>query len=169
MAYLSLNLMATSNKFKCGIVDSASADLVRFSEGRYATYGERSDLLGRIGDPRIPEERTRLFKMSPVSKMDNLKKATLLQFHGGGDALVRMEINADFSPELLKANTNYTFVYMPEAGHGLLEARKQYHAISELFLANCLNIPAESLVVTEKNLLDGLLIYGRKSFLSKKY
>ncbi|MBC3933358.1 alpha/beta hydrolase family protein [Undibacterium curvum] len=167
--YLSFNLMARSNQFKCAIVDSASADLVRFSEARYATYGEHSDLLSRIGDPRLPEERARLFKMSPVSKLDKLKDAKLLQFHGGSDAVVGMDINADFSPALLKANPNYTFVYLPDASHGLPEARQAYHAISELFLADCLNIRAQNLDVKERNLLDGLMIYGRKLFLSTAY
>lgn len=167
--YLALNLMAVSSKFKCGIVDSTSADLLRFSEARLADYGDRSDLLWRVGDPRIPDERLRLIAMSPVSRIDKLKNAKLLQFHGGRDSLVRMEINADFSPELLKVNTHYTFVFMPDASHGLLEARKQYHSISELFLEDCLNLPVENLDETERSALDGLLIYGQKTFLSRKH
>ena len=50
---------------------------------------------------------------------------------------------------MLAVNPRYTFVGMPQAGHGLYPHRIQYYALAENFLGKCLDVPMQEITKAE--------------------
>ncbi len=162
--FLSLHLLGnTEARFKCAAVDSNSADMVHFADWHFAKNKEKSDLLVRLGDTRIPEEKASLVAMSPSNNLAKYKNVKLLQLHGVRDAIVSIAGNAVFSEWMLANNPAYTFVSFPQDGHGLVASRAAYYAITEQFLASCLGTQAEPMHGTENAVWQ---LQGNKSWLT---
>jgi pimeloyl-ACP methyl ester carboxylesterase len=162
--YLALNFLAEPSRFRCGVVDSVAPDLLAFSVDRLARFGEHSDLLYRIGDPRIPAQRAALEAMSPLAKIGALRHARLLHFQGALDEITPIANTAEFTRKLLAVDPDYTYVHFAGEGHGLPGARGQYHALAEQFLGKCLGVVAEKMTETEKSGMGQEWIYGNRSF-----
>lgn len=169
-ADLALNLATKTQAIQCAVIDSAATDEVMFSEDHLASFGENSDLLYRVGDPRKVEDRKQIADMSPAYHIDIFKSLKLLQFHGGKDTLARMATNEKFATTMEAVNPHYIFVYLPNEGHGLMSpaGRMQYHALAEQFLSQCLGTAAQPLTKDERVSLAGLAIYGDKALVGEK-
>jgi len=163
--YLTLHLAATGTPLRCVVVDSASTDIVKFADRMFGKYGEGSDLLQRIGDSRIAADKEAMTRMSPSAQIDKLKSIPVLQFHGERDDITHPEDTRQFSSDMLAANPRYTFVGMPEAGHGLFPGRAQYYALSEAFLGKCLGVDVQPITPDEAAPLPTYQIMGERSFM----
>lgn len=163
--YLSLHLAATGTPLRCVVVDSASTDIVKFADRLFGKYGEKSDLLQRIGDSRIAADKEAMTRMSPSAQIDQLKAIPVLHFHGGRDDITYLEDSQQFSSDMQAANPRYTFVGMPEASHGLFPGRDQYYALSEAFLGKCLGVEVQPITPKEAEPFSGYQIKGDRSFM----
>ena len=163
--YLMLNMAASGTPFRCAVIDSASTDIVKFAERRFRTYGESSDILKRVGDARIAQQKAAMLAMSPSSHVPELAKLPVLHFHGGRDDTTVKDDSDEFVAEMLAANRNYTFVEMPDEGHGLLGARAQYREIAEAFLGQCLGVATEPVSVQSRAAWSAYRISGNLEFL----
>ncbi|WP_028100828.1 alpha/beta hydrolase family protein [Pseudoduganella violaceinigra] len=160
-AYLALNMAANGAPFKCAVVDSVTADQLRFVEEAIARNGERTDLIERAGDSRLPQERAALAAMSAVNHVEQLKSLPLLHMQGAKDTNTPAAGNAPFIQAMLEADPAYTYVEMPEEGHGLTGARADYLALTEQFLGRCLNVATEPLSGQERARVAGYRMLGK--------
>lgn len=161
--FLSLHLLAnTEPRFKCAAIDSSATDMVHFADWHFARNKEKSDLLIRLGDTRIPDEKAALVTMSPSNNLAKLKNVMLLQLHGLRDMVTPAVGNEGFSEWMLANNSQYTLVTFPEDGHGLLASRGAYYAITEQFLAACLGVQGEPVHGAENAVWQ---LRGNKSWL----
>jgi len=165
--YLTMHLAATGTPLRCAVVDSASMDIVKFGDRLFKKYGEGSDILQRVGDTRVAGEKEAMTRMSPSSHIDTLKAIPVLHLHGGKDDITYLDDNRQFASDMLAANPRYTFVEMPEAGHGLYPGRAQFYALSEAFLGKCLGVPVQPITVQEAAPLAGYRIEGDRSFMQQ--
>ncbi len=163
--YLTLQMAATGTPLRCVVADSASTDIVKFAERRFAKYGAQSDLLVRIGDSRNAADKAAMTRMSPSAQIDQLKSIPLLHLQGGRDDITHPDDSAQFSADMLAANPRYTFVGMPQAGHSLLAARGAYYALAEAFLGRCLDVPVEAISADEAASMAGFQIKGDRAFM----
>jgi dipeptidyl aminopeptidase/acylaminoacyl peptidase len=162
-AYLALKLAYDHPQFKCALIDSATTDLAAFVEDGVRNHGERSDLIERVGDVRLPQTRADLLAISPVSHIEQLKKLTLLQLQGGRDKTTPATLNQAFVENMLATNPDFTYVLMEGEGHGLTGARADYYAMAEQFLGKCLDVSVEKLDVAARTRLLDLNIRGNKA------
>lgn len=163
--YLTMHLAATGTPLRCAVVDSASMDIIKFGDRRFGKFGEGSDILQRVGDPRIEADKAAMVAMSPSSYIDALKKLPLLHLHGARDDITYIDDNRQFADDMLAANPHYTFVELPDSGHGLFPGRAQFHALSEAFLGKCLGVPVQPITAREAAPLSGYRISGDRSFI----
>lgn len=163
-AYLALQLESRRPQFKCALIDSATTDLPAFVDDGLRNYGEKTDLIERLGDVRIPQVRADLLALSPVSHVERLKKLTLLQMQGGRDKITPPALNQSFISNMLAENPDFTYILFEDEGHGLTGARAEYYAIAEQFLGNCLSVPVEKTDRETRAKLLNLRIQGNKAF-----
>jgi dipeptidyl aminopeptidase/acylaminoacyl peptidase len=163
--YLTLHLAATGTPLRCAVVDSASADIVKFGERQFSKYKEGSDILQRVGDTRNPADREAMTRMSASSNIDQLKSIPILHLHGDRDDITHQADSQQFTTDMLAANPRYTFVGMPDAGHGLFPGRDQYYALSEAFLGKCLGVAVQPITAQEAAPFSGYRILGDRSFM----
>lgn len=163
--YLTMHLAATGTPLRCAVVDSASMDIPKFGDRLFKKYGEGSDILQRVGDTRVAAEKEAMIRMSPSSHVDTLKSIPVLHLHGGRDDITYLDDNQQFANEMLAANPRYTFVVMPETGHGLYPGRTQFYALSEAFLGKCLGVPVQPISAQEAAPFSGYRIEGDRSFM----
>jgi dipeptidyl aminopeptidase/acylaminoacyl peptidase len=170
-ATLAFHLMAETQEFKCGVIDSTTADENKFVELGLAKFGEHTDLLHRIGDPRIPKERAKLAALSPINRIDKLKDRAIFYLHGERDDITPVSLIEDFVPKMLAANPNFLYAHLPNEGHGLASrtGRQIYHALAEQYLACCLGVPAEAITADEYKLMQGnVSIIGKGNVMFKQ-
>jgi dipeptidyl aminopeptidase/acylaminoacyl peptidase len=166
-AYLTMHLAATGTPLRCAVVDSASMDIVKFGDRLFKKYGEGSDILQRVGDTRVASEKEAMMRMSPSSHIDTLKAIPVLHLHGGKDDITYLDDNRQFASDMLAANRRYTFVEIPEAGHGLYPGRAQFYALAEAFLGKCLGVPVQPITAQEAAPLSGYRIEGERAFMQQ--
>lgn len=124
-------------------------DIVKFGDRLFKKYGEGSDILQRVGDTRVTADKEAMIRMSPSSHIDALKAIPVLHLHGGRDDITYLDDNRQFADDMLAANPRYTFVEMPESGHGLYPARMPFYALSEAFLGKCLGVAVQPVTPQE--------------------
>jgi acetyl esterase/lipase len=163
--YLTLHLAATGTPLRCAVIDSASTDIVKFGDRLFSKYGEGSDILQRVGDTRIPADKAAMTAMSPSSNIGSLKSLPILHLHGDRDDITYADDNRQFASDILAANPRYTFVGMPDAGHGLFPGRDQYYALSEAFLGKCLGVTVQAVTEKEAAPFSSYRILGDRSFM----
>jgi hypothetical protein len=103
--------------------------------------------------------------LSPLANLAKLDKLKLLHFQGGRDTTTYPEDNQQFVSDMSRVNPNYSFVALPNAGHGLTSARGPYRAITEQFLGECLGVPVEPMNPDELAAMSKLAITGGGAFL----
>ncbi|HEY0062803.1 MAG TPA: prolyl oligopeptidase family serine peptidase [Telluria sp.] len=163
--YLTLHLAATGTQMRCAVIDSASTDIVKFADRQFGKYGEGSDILQRVGDTRIAADKDAMTRMSPSSHVNTLKSMPLLHLHGARDDITYLDDNQAFADAMLAANPHYTFVGMPDAGHGLYPGRTQFYALAEAFLGKCLGVKTEPVSAQEAAPFSAYQIKGERSFM----
>ena len=165
--YLTMHLAATGTPLRCAVVDSASMDIVKFGDRLFKKYGEGSDILQRVGDTRIAADKDAMVRMSPSSHIDKLASIPVLHLHGGRDDITHLEDNRQFASAMTAANPRYTFVEMPDTGHGLYPGRTQFYALSEAFLGKCLGVPVQPITPQEAAPFSTYRIEGDRSFMPR--
>lgn len=161
--YLALNLASRNPQIKCAVIDSATTDMAAFVDEAIQKNGDKSDLIERLGDAREPKARAELVAMSPASRTEQLKKLKLLQFHGGRDRTTPQSNNQAFIASLLTVNPHFSYVAMPNEGHGLLGARADYYAMAEQFLGQCIDVKVEPLDAADLAHIATFDIQGNKT------
>lgn len=165
--YLTMHLAAAGTPLRCAVVDSASMDIVKFGDRQFKKYGEGSDILLRVGDTRVTADKEAMIGMSPSSHIDTLKAIPVLHLHGGRDDITYLDDNRQFADDMLTANPHYTFVEMPESGHGLYPARMPFYALSEAFLGKCLGVAVQPVTPQEAAPFAGYRIAGDRAFMQQ--
>lgn len=107
------------------------------------------NILQRVGDTRAAIDKQAMIAMSPSAMIDKLKAIPILHLHGGRDDITAKEDSQQFVDDMLAVNPRYTFVGMPQAGHGLYPHRSQYYALAENFLGKCLDVPMQEITKAE--------------------
>lgn len=164
---LALTILAKSRLFKCAVVDSFPADLIKFASDRISKDGEASDIITRVGDPRVPDQAAHIASISPLSRIGLLKAYPIMHFQGQKDNLVSAGTINDFVDRMLRVNPRYTFLSIPDESHGLLSSRELYRALTEQFLGECLAFPSDPLTAKETAYLEKLQPRGRFPFQKK--
>jgi pimeloyl-ACP methyl ester carboxylesterase len=167
---LALHLMANTPHFQCAVVDSTATDQNKFVESRLAKFGENSDLLHRLGDPRKPADREKLAGFSAVNQLDKLKNHAILYLHGAKDEISPISIVEEFVQKMLQEDNKFIYAHFPNEGHGFSSqnGRAIYHALTEQFLAPCLGVPVQPITQDEIQLMQGnVSLFGKNTALFK--
>ena len=153
--YSALVALGRSDRYACGIVDSAFADLRAFIDDGVRRFGAASDLPSRAGDPSTPAGARDIERRSPMSMLATLRAKPLLQFHGGLDQVVSMGVNKEFVAAM-RNQKHYSLFFFANDGHGLLapDSQTTMHATSEAFLASCLDGRAGAPDAEEQKAID---------------
>jgi hypothetical protein len=130
--------LAIQGTTKCISVESATADLLGWLESKVAEQGEGSDLIYRLGDPRMDQDRRRIFKASALGNISRLLGVSISQFHGGVDKITPSAFNTEFRDAMLAGNPNYLYVEFNEEGHALSGVRLERLSLKDKFVGNCL-------------------------------
>ncbi|GAB4058501.1 hypothetical protein GCM10028811_09240 [Uliginosibacterium sediminicola] len=140
-AYLALNLIADGEAASCAVVDSGALDLPVFvaeEMEKARAKGAISDLLERVGDPRIEAQRFVMAAGSPANKTEALARIPILHLHGGQDSIVNIAQARAFAAQMQAKSKVYRYIELADQGHSLVGAREMYWNVATEFLDRCL-------------------------------
>jgi dipeptidyl aminopeptidase/acylaminoacyl peptidase len=140
-----VGLTFTPDVFACGVDMVGPSNLVTLLQAIPPYWeSEVEKLTARIGDHRTEEGRRFLLSVSPISRVDRIKRPLLIG-QGANDPRVK-QVESDSIVKAMQAKSiPVTYVLYPDEGHGFArpENRKSFNAVSEIFLAQCLGGPYE--------------------------
>ena len=135
-----VGLTFTPDVFACGVDIVGPSNLVTLLQAIPPYWeSEVEKLTNRVGDHRTEEGRKYLLSVSPITRVDQIKKPLLIG-QGANDPRVK-QVESDSIVKAMQAkNIPVTYVLYPDEGHGFArpENRKSFNAVSEIFLAQCL-------------------------------
>ena len=140
-----VGLTFTPDTFACGVDIVGPSNLVTLLQSIPPYWeSEVESFTRRIGDHRTEEGRKFLFSVSPISRVDQIKKPLLIG-QGANDPRVKQAESDTIVKAMQAKNIPVTYVLYPDEGHGFArpENRKSFNAVSEIFLAQCLGGPYE--------------------------
>lgn len=167
---LALHLMATTTHFQCAVVDSTATDANKFVEAQLAKFGENSDLLHRLGDPRKSADREKLAAFSAVNQLAKLKNHAILYLHGARDDISPISAVEEFVQKMVQEDNKFVYAHFTNEGHGFpsQSGRTIYHALAEQFLGPCLGVPVQPISKDEFQLMQGnVSLFGKNTSLFK--
>ena len=142
-----VGLTFTPDVFACGVDIVGPSNLVTLLQAIPPYWeSEVEKLTQRIGDHRTEEGRKYLLSVSPITKVDQIKRPLLIG-QGANDPRVKQAESDTIVKAMQAKNIPVTYVLYPDEGHGFArpENRKSFNAVSEIFLAQCLGGPYEPL------------------------
>ncbi len=144
--YASLvGLTFTPDVFACGVDIVGPSNLVTLLNSIPPYWeSEVEQFTRRIGDHRTEEGKKFLLSISPISKVDQIKKPLLIG-QGANDPRVKQAESDQIVKAMQAKNIPVTYVLYPDEGHGFArpENWKSFNAVTEIFLAQCLGGPYE--------------------------
>ncbi len=144
--YASLvGLTFTPDVFACGVDIVGPSNLVTLLNSIPPYWeSEVEQFTRRIGDHRTEEGKKFLLSISPISKVDQIKKPLLIG-QGANDPRVKQAESDQIVKAMQAKNIPVTYVLYPDVGHGFArpENWKSFNAVTEIFLAQCLGGPYE--------------------------
>jgi dipeptidyl aminopeptidase/acylaminoacyl peptidase len=147
-----VGLTFTPDTFACGVDIVGPSNLVTLLQSIPAYWeAEVEQDAKRMGDHRTEEGRKFLLSVSPISRVDQIKKPLLIG-QGANDPRVKQAESDSIVKAMQAKNLPVTYVLYPDEGHGFArpENRKSFNAISEVFLAQCLGGPYEPIAADLK-------------------
>jgi len=142
-----VGLTFTPETFACGvdIVGPSNLETLLDSIPPYwAAFFE--NLATRVGDPRTEEGLALLRERSPLHRADQIRRPLLIA-QGANDPRVK-QAESDQIVAAMQANEQpVTYVLYPDEGHGFArpQNRLAFYAITEAFLAECLDGQAQAI------------------------
>ena len=135
-----VGLTFTPDTFACGVDIVGPSNLVTLLQSGPAYWESETEMFTRrIGDHRTEEGRKFLASVSPLSRVDQIKRPLLIG-QGANDPRVKQAESDQIVKAMQAKNIPVTYVLYPDEGHGFArpENRKSFNAIAEVFLAQCL-------------------------------
>ena len=140
-----VGLTFTPDTFACGVDIVGPSNLVTLLQSIPPYWeSEIEQFTKRIGDHRTEEGKKYLLSVSPLTRVDRIKKPLLIG-QGANDPRVK-QVESDQIVKAMQAkNIPVTYVLYPDEGHGFArpENWKSFNAIADVFLAQCLGGPYE--------------------------
>jgi dipeptidyl aminopeptidase/acylaminoacyl peptidase len=140
-----IGLTFTPNTFACGVDIVGPSNLVTLLQSIPPYWeSEVEQFTRRIGDHRTEEGRKYLLSISPLSRVDRIKKPLLIG-QGANDPRVKQAESDQIVKAMQAKNIPVTYVIYPDEGHGFARPAngKSFNAVAEIFLAQCLGGPYE--------------------------
>jgi dipeptidyl aminopeptidase/acylaminoacyl peptidase len=140
-----VGLTFTPDTFACGVDIVGPSNLVTLLQSIPPYWeSEVEQFTRRIGDHRTEEGKKYLLSISPLSRVERIKKPLLIG-QGANDPRVKQAESDQIVKAMQAKNIPVTYVLYPDEGHGFArpENWKSFNAIAEVFLAQCLGGPYE--------------------------
>ncbi len=140
-----VGLTFTPDTFACGVDIVGPSNLVTLLNSIPPYWeSEIEQFTRRIGDHRTEEGKKFLLSISPISKVDQIKKPLLIG-QGANDPRVKQAESDQIVKAMQAKSIPVTYVLYPDEGHGFArpENWKSFNAVTEIFLAQCLGGPYE--------------------------
>lgn len=132
-----VGLTFTPEVFACGVDIVGPSNLNTLLETIPPYWAPMIEMFAsRMGDNRTEEGKKFLDSISPLSKVDNIKKPLLIG-QGANDPRVKQTESDQIVKSMQEKNIPVTYVLFPDEGHGFArpENNLAFFGISELFLA----------------------------------
>jgi dipeptidyl aminopeptidase/acylaminoacyl peptidase len=140
-----VGLTFTPDTFACGVDIVGPSNLVTLLQSIPPYWeSEVEQFTRRIGDHRTEEGKKYLLSVSPLSRVDRIKKPLLIG-QGANDPRVKQAESDQIVKAMQAKNIPVTYALYPDEGHGFArpENWKSFNAVAEIFLAQCLGGPYE--------------------------
>ena len=140
-----VGLTFTPDDFACGVDLVGPSNLVTLLENVPPYWMPILPLLTqRVGDPATEEGRAKLLEISPLSRVDEIRKPLLIA-QGANDPRVKQTESDQIVAAMAERDIPVTYVLYSDEGHGFArpENRLSFIAIAEAFLAPLLGGRAE--------------------------
>lgn len=140
-----VGLTFTPDTFACGVDIAGPSNLETFLRNVPPYWESEAELFAkRVGDIRTEEGRKLLADRSPLGRVDRIKKPLLIG-QGTNDPRVKQAESDRIVAAMQSRRLPVTYVLYPDEGHGIErpENHLSFHAVAEVFLAQCLDGPYE--------------------------
>ncbi|QRF54945.1 prolyl oligopeptidase family serine peptidase [Variovorax paradoxus] len=117
-------LIRKPHGYRCGIDIVGVANWPRVIENWPPFWRNRHYFARFFGDVNQPEERARMLRDSPVSRLDRIE-APLLVIHGANDVRVLRQDSDDVVAELRRLGRPVDFLSFPDEGHSVRKWRNR--------------------------------------------
>lgn len=138
-------LTSTPDKFACAVDIVGPSSLLTMLANVPSYWRSFLDTFKRrVGDPSTPSGRKFLAQRSPLFHANRIKRPLLIG-QGANDPRVTQKEAEQIVQAMQKNNLPVTYVLYSDEGHGFARAqnRLSFNAITEAFLAQCLDGDAE--------------------------
>ena len=140
-----VGLTFTPETFACGVDIVGPSSLITLIENVPPYWIPILPLLTqRVGDPSTDEGRAALLEVSPLSRVDRIRRPLLIA-QGANDPRVKQAESDQIVAAMQQRGIPVSYVLFPDEGHGFArpENRLAFFAIAEAFLAPVLGGRAE--------------------------
>lgn len=140
-----VGLTFTPEAFACGVDIVGPSNLVTLLENVPPYWMPILPLLTqRVGDPGTEEGRAKLLEISPLGRVDRIRRPLLIA-QGANDPRVKQNESDQIVAAMQERDIPVTYVLYSDEGHGFArpENRLSFIAIAEAFLASVLGGRAE--------------------------
>ncbi len=131
----------TPERFACGVDISGASNLVKLIESFPDYWGPSLNVTWypRVGDPRTEEGRELLMSRSPITMVKDIENPLII-FQGANDQRIKLADSDEFVSAMQENGQSVTYAIFEDEGHEFVrpENKMAYHAVAEVFLAQCL-------------------------------